>query len=122
MRRRGFTLIEVLVALAVLAIALAAAIEAVDAQVRSADHLRTRTLAHWVAMNQIAEMQVMNEFPPVGRQRGEETMGGHRWWWTRIVSDPGIEGIRQVIVEVRRQREQEDPDARLVALLGRPLR
>ncbi len=119
---RGFTLIEVMVALAVLAIALGAAIQAVSAQVSSADHLRGRTFAHWVAMNQIAEIQVMNRFPPVGRERGEEEMAGHRWHWTRIVSDPGIPGVRQVIVEVRRRAGQDDPDASLIAVVGEPLR
>ncbi len=121
MKARGFTLIEVMVALAVLAIALAAAIEAVSAQVKSADHLRERTFAHWVAMNQVAEIQVMGRYPPVGRERGEAEMAGHTWWWTRIVSDPGVEGVRQVVVEVRARRDQEDPVARLVALVGRPL-
>ncbi len=57
-RHRGFTLLEVLVALAVLAIAMAALIKTGGENTRSAAYLRDKTLAQWVAMNVIAEQRL----------------------------------------------------------------
>ena len=55
---RGFTLLEVLVALAVIAIALASIIKAVGTGAANASYLRDKTFAHWVAANRLAQMQI----------------------------------------------------------------
>lgn len=80
---RGFTLLEVLVALAVLALALAAGIKAAGSNIDNAAYLRDRTLAHWVAMNKLTEMQVFNKFPTTGTtERGSLLVAGSEWYWT----------------------------------------
>lgn len=80
---RGFTLLEVLVALAVLALALAAGIKAAGSNIDNSAYLRDRTLAHWVAMNKLTEMQVFNKFPATGTtERGSLLLAGSEWYWT----------------------------------------
>lgn len=65
---RGFTLIEVLVALTIVAIALMASLRAVGSITASSQELRSRTLAQWSAENRLTEIRVRNEFPAVGRR------------------------------------------------------
>ncbi|MEJ2179215.1 MAG: type II secretion system minor pseudopilin GspI [Gammaproteobacteria bacterium] len=66
-RNRGFTLIEVIVALGIIATAMAAVMMTVSANVRNATGLKERTLAHWVAMNKMAELHIVNykEWPSI---------------------------------------------------------
>lgn len=63
---RGFTLLEVLVALAILAIALGALIKAGSTNTANAVYLRDKTFAHWVALNTITEMQVRDGGEKIG--------------------------------------------------------
>ena len=74
---RGFTLIEVLIALAVLAIALSAVIKGVSANANNAAHLRDRMLAHWVAMNKVTELQTNTTLPTPGVTTGTMLMAEH---------------------------------------------
>ncbi|KAF0814300.1 Type II secretion system protein I [Andreprevotia sp. IGB-42] len=78
---RGFTLIEVLIALAVLAIALAAAIKATSGSVTTAESYRMHTLAGWVAQNRLNEMTARGDFPEIGRQEGSAEQAGHAFTW-----------------------------------------
>lgn len=65
---RGFTLVEILVALTIVAIALMASIRAVGSLTQSAGDLRSRTLAQWSAENRLSQVRVQREFPAVGRR------------------------------------------------------
>lgn len=111
---------EVLVALSVLAIALAAIIQSVSTNSAHAGYLREKTLAHWVAMNQVAEIQSMNKYPATGTKRGTEEMAGHEWHWQTSVVDSGVENVRRVEVEVRLNKNDKSSLAFLVALVGKP--
>ncbi len=120
---RGFTLLEVMVALAVLAIALAALIKGVAANSANAAYLRDKTLAHWVGMNVVAEQRLMGEWSDKGTKRGEEEMGNHIWYWSSAVSETFDEDVRRLDVEVRgRDERDESPLVTLVAFLPRPLK
>lgn len=63
----GFTLIEVLVALAIASVALLAAIRATGTLTRSAEELRWRTLAQWSAENRLASLRLSGDLPAIGR-------------------------------------------------------
>lgn len=116
-RQQGFTLMEVMVAIAVLALALGAIIQAVGNNTANASYLRDRTLAHWVAMNKVAEWQSLQVPPPDGG--GSEEMANHDWYWTAKVVDAGIEGVKRVEVTVKRDRNDKQALATLIALLGK---
>ncbi len=64
---QGFTLVEVLVALAIVAVALGAAVRATSVITDNDDRLRQRALATVSAENRLAELRLSREFPPIGR-------------------------------------------------------
>jgi general secretion pathway protein I len=119
-RFTGFTLVEILVALAILAIAVAAVVTAVSANVSNAAYLRDRTLAHWVAMNEVAEMQVSGDWPEAGTKHGESLMASQKWSWQITVSNTDDSDVRRLDVDVYADREHNNVLASLVAYLGRP--
>jgi len=65
---RGFTLVEVLVALTIVAISLMASLRATGSLSTSAYELRQRTLAQWSAENRLAQIRVQGEWPAVGQR------------------------------------------------------
>ena len=75
-RRRGFTLIEVLVAMTIAAVALMTAIRATTSLAVNAAELRTRTLAQWSAENRLAQIRVAREWPNLGRRQFDCSQGG----------------------------------------------
>lgn len=90
----GFTLIEVLVALAVLSIALVGVIGAVNAYVDSTGGLRARMAAHWAAMNAVEAARL----DPAGLadSRSEEEIGGLRWTVETTVEETQLPGMVKV--------------------------
>lgn len=117
----GFTLLEILVALAILAIALAAIITLASNQTVSTAHLRDKTLAHWVAMNKIAELQLTAEWPAKGKKQGDEEMGLHQWHWVRTITETPDDRVRQVDISVFRNKTDERPVTSLTSFLSQPL-
>jgi general secretion pathway protein I len=96
----GFTLIEVLVALAILAVALAAAARAASVATTGAEDTRLRALATWVAQNRIAELQAINAFPTAGRASGRSSMGGAEFEWQQLTSETPNAAFRKITVTV----------------------
>ena len=98
---RGFTLVEVLVALIIVALGSAAMLSALASSARAAERIRERMIAGFVAMNRLTETRLEPEFPGVGRREGEIEMGGSRWAWQEEVVRTPIEGVLQITVRVR---------------------
>lgn len=119
-RQRGFTLLEVLIALAVLGIALGAVIQSIGTNASHAGYLREKTVAHWVAMNRVAEIQSLNQWPAAGTTRGTEEMAGNEWHWRLTVVDSGVEGVRRIEVEVRNNKDSKSSLASVIGLIGKP--
>jgi len=115
MRGRGFTLIEVLIALAILAIALAATTRAASLATDSALETRERLLATWTAENRIAELRARHAFPGVGETRLSADNGGSRFLLRETVADTPNPFMRRVDVAVADAR---DPGRALVTLTG----
>jgi general secretion pathway protein I len=120
-RERGFTLLEVLVALAFLAIALGAIIKVGSNQALNTIHLRDKTFAHWTAMNLMTELQLTGEWPAKGKQQGETEMGPYTWHWVRSVSDTPDDRVRQVEIAIYRNKGDENPVTRLNSFLAQPM-
>ena len=99
-RLQGFTLLEVLIALAVLALAMGAAIKATSDYTNNQSYLRDRTLAIWVARNVLVEYQVRGEWLSIGERKGTREMGHQEWRWLTRISQTEESELRRLDVEV----------------------
>jgi general secretion pathway protein I len=118
---RGFTLLEVLIALAIVAIALGTLIKASGDAAGNAGYLQERSLAHWVAENQIALLLAERRWPERGTRRGTETQGGRDWRWVRVISDTPQAGVRRIDVEVSPADAEDRVIARLSGFVHQPV-
>jgi len=96
----GFTLLEVLVALAIVSIALLAALRAAGQGTASSGELRARLLAGWVAQNRLAEHRAFGAWLPTGMQQGRQRGGGLDFSWREEVSATPNPVFRRVEVFV----------------------
>lgn len=99
---RGFTLIEVLVALVIVALAAAAAMEAITGAAGNIGRLRERSFAQWLALNRIAELRTQATPPANGTNNSTVEFAGSRWELREEVSvaDATV-GLRRIDVSVR---------------------
>ena len=99
-RRNGFTLIEVMVALAIVSLSLAGVAASMGQMIDTANTMRDRTLASWIAQNQIAELRLAGVIAEVGESSGEVDYANTAWSWTAEISETGVENLFRVDVEV----------------------
>lgn len=119
-RRRGFTLVEILVALAIVAIALAAGMRALAQATTSASALKSRTLALWVAQNRLAAAQVANPWPALGASGGAAEEAGAEFVWKATVTTTPNPAFRRIDITVAEPQAPEYELARLTGFLGNP--
>jgi general secretion pathway protein I len=112
---RGFTLVEVVVALAIVAIGMLAVFKTIGDTTHNVTDLRDRTFAAWIADNRISEIRVSGEMPSVEETAGEVEFAGRRWHWVTKVSQTQVQGLRRIDVSVRRD---EDPENSTLATLA----
>ena len=98
--RGGFTLIEVMVALTIVALSLTAIGASTNQMIDAANTMRERTYASWVAQNKITEMRLSEEDPEVRTTSGEVDFANVSWEWEAEVSETGIEDFYRVDVAV----------------------
>lgn len=111
MRRcRGFTLIEVLVALAIVAIGMAAVLGALTSSANTVSYLRDKTFAQWVALNQIATLRLSGQVTPTGNSDGDTEFAGRNWHWRREVTATQVPGVVRIDVKVRPAEMKADED------------
>ena len=96
----GFTLVEVMVALAIVAFSLTAIAASMNQMIDAANTMRERTYASWIAQNKIAELRLANVVPDVSSTSGEVDYAGSEWSWRAVVSETGIESFYRVDVSV----------------------
>jgi general secretion pathway protein I len=116
---RGFTLIEVLVALVIVAAGAAAVLSALNGAASSTTYLRDKTFAQWIAANRIAELRLARAPPRDGTDDGELDYAGRRWAWRQEIKDADIPGLRRIDVSVRpAELAVADGDSWTVTLSG----
>lgn len=121
--QRGFTLLEVMVALAIFVAAALALDSAMGANTRGTIRLEEKTLASWVAANKLVELQVYQQWPGTGRQDDRAAMAGRDWLVETEVSPGPVPDTRRVDIrvgEVPGEGGERQFSATLTALLTRP--
>jgi general secretion pathway protein I len=122
MRARGFTLVEVMVALAVVAIALPALLVALYRQIDDTAYLRDKTMAHMVAANKLEELRLSvaaTRRLQAGKSSGSAVMAERDWFWWWQVKTTEVDNYFRIEIDVAMREERRDnPIYTLVAFMS----
>ena len=120
---RGFTLIEVLVALMIVAIGLAALLVAVSGTARTSGHLRDKTLAQWIALNRLSEVRLNLTKFGQNTDAGELRFANRQWHYDTRYFDTSIATMKRVVVRVYAgdAKTKGNPVAESIGFLGTSL-
>ena len=125
-RATGFTLVEVMVALAVVAIALPALLVALSQQVDATGYLRDKSVAQLVAANKLVEIRLLaraRQSLLEGRDSGVTEMGGREWYWWIESKPTDVPQFRRLQIDIASSEEdQKQPLLTLVAFMGSDLK
>lgn len=99
-KQRGFTLVEVLVALVIVALGMSALLETLGSAADTSTWLRDKTFAEWIGFNQLAQTRLSGSPPAAGTSNGELDYAGRHWRWRQEVSDLGFPGVFRIDVKV----------------------
>ena len=119
-RQRGFTLLEVMVALVIVALGLMAAFGQVNQSLTVASRLRDKTLANWVAVNQMTQLRLLGEFPAIGTRSDEVEMARTTWRYTIKVVKTPLAALRRVDISIAFGDRPDAVVTTLTGFLGRP--
>jgi len=117
---QGFTLIEVMVALMIVAVAVGSLISASASFTSNTAHLRDRTFARWVAANRLAEMRALREWPDLGKSEGEVEMARQTWHWRVMTEEVQDAALRQIEIQVRLKSDAQSSLFTLTSFVGDP--
>ena len=116
----GFTLIEVLVAVSIIAVSLMAASRVALNALNSSEYLKLKLSADWVAQNRLETHSIFNEWMPAGVFRGQEEQAGILLNWEEEITDTPNPAFKKVVVNVYEPSNPEYSLRRLVGFLVKP--
>tara|TARA_R110000744_G_scaffold20336_1_gene53357 strand:- start:5557 stop:5967 length:411 start_codon:yes stop_codon:yes gene_type:complete len=99
--QKGFTLIEVMLAMAVFSIAGIAILGTADTNARNLGYLESKIIASWVASNQLVEVTLDTSWPPKNNKKGKVELAGQEWFWQQKVVKTTDNDMRAIVMEVR---------------------
>lgn len=114
-KNKGMTLLEVMIALAIFAIAGLAIMMTIGGQVQGLIHLEERIYSSWVAENTLTRIKINNIWPEETWTDGSSFMAGRQWYWRWQMVELKNLQVKQVIVEVRKSKNKHTP---IVTLKG----
>lgn len=103
--QKGFTLIEVLLALAIIGIALTALLKATAQNISNTQRIKEKTISHWVAMQGISMIQ-LGLVQPLESQESTQvtTLFGQKWYWRTKLSKTPVPSMQQITITVSKNQ------------------
>jgi general secretion pathway protein I len=120
---RGFTLVEVLVALTIVALGLTALMVAVSGTSRTSGYLRDKTIAQWIALNRLTQVRLMVNKLGDNQDAGQIDFAGRRWHYDTRYFDTQFQSMKRVEVRVYPgdAKTKSNPIARSTGFMGTSL-
>ena len=118
--KRGMTLIEVMVALAIFAITGTAILKATGDHISSVGQIEEITLATWVANNQLTRAHLDNQWPPQNNLRGSVEMAGRTWFWQQTVTQTNDKDLRAIDIQVGLDAAYENRITSVLSFVANP--
>ncbi|WP_114327201.1 type II secretion system minor pseudopilin GspI [Candidatus Colwellia aromaticivorans] len=103
----GFTLIEVMLAMAVFSIAGIALLSAATNNARNIGYLEDKMFANWIAANQLVATHLVEKWPPKNNLKGEVEFADRAWFWQQKVLKTTDNDMRAIVMEVRLKEDDE---------------
>ncbi|WP_286235861.1 type II secretion system minor pseudopilin GspI [Thalassotalea sediminis] len=117
----GFTLVEVLLALSVFALAGVALLSTSETHFSSLNYIEDNMVAQWVASNQLVDASLDRQWPPKNKQ-GSVEQAGREWHWQQKVVATTDKDMRAITIEVRAQKKAASPLASLTTYVAKESR
>lgn len=117
-RARGFTLIEVLVALVIVALGMGAVLTALTSAAQSTTQLRERSFAEWVGFNQLATVRLARALPATAKSDGDVDLAGSSWHWQQVVTAMEIPGLKRIVIQVWHAQDAKAEGSPLASVVG----
>lgn len=121
-QQTGFTLLEVMVALFIVAVTMGGAIKVMGGAATNTARMTDKTFANWVAMNQMVKLRLGGEWPSIGDTNGKEEMAGRNWNWVQNTIKTEDENIKRIEIQVWGENDDKkiSPLINLVGFLAKP--
>lgn len=119
----GFTLLEVLLAMAVLAVVSVGMYNTGAANIIAHQRIHDKSLAHWVALNKVVEFQYFDAFPSSGVKKYDAMQGGIEWQIQATVTATDNKNVRRVEIAVGKKpqglKAKFKPTTDIISLIKR---
>lgn len=117
---QGFTLLEVMVALAIIAISLGAAVRVAGNATSNASYLADKTFANWVAMNEMTKIKIDAKWLTNGDKSGSANMLDREWYWKRKVKKTPDKDVQRIEISVFKSENDSDSLITVTSFMARP--
>lgn len=105
MSQRGFTLIEVLLALSIVAIALVALVKATAQDVANTQRIKEKTISHWIATQGVAMVQLGLLTVPANQEITQvTTLFGQKWYWRVKLNPTAFKSTQQIVITLSKNQ------------------